>query len=289
MVEAIAPTISLAERQRAMRRPPDNLGAWEAYQQALWYWSKRTGESFAVVRDLLQKAAALDPAFGQPHAILAWLYLSQATHGLGPPLRDVLNLAHSEARSAVELDPDTAMGRAALAWTFDHQGQWEHALEEARIAASSNPNDPFAQMTWGRALTFTGRPAEGREPLTDALRLDPHGPTAPTVIQHLGLGCYFLRDYSGAVAWAGRAIREFPKFPRAYPVYAAALGQLCRTDEARTALDAALAVSEQYLETLTASRMPYFRPEDHEHLLEGLRKAGWRIAKRHDEGSSKSG
>ena len=79
-----------------------------------------------------------------------------------------------------------------------------------------------------------------------------------------------------AVAWTGRAIREFPKFARPYPVYAAALGQLGRTEEARAALDAYLAVSKRYFDTLTRSRMPYYGPEDHEHLLDGLRKAGWR-------------
>ena len=38
---AINPAISHAERQRAMQKAPENLGAWEAYQQALWHWSKQ--------------------------------------------------------------------------------------------------------------------------------------------------------------------------------------------------------------------------------------------------------
>jgi adenylate cyclase len=207
---------------------------------------------------------------------LAWLYLSQTTHGFGPPLPDTLKLANAEARSAIDLDPDNALGHAALAWAFDHQGQWEYALEEANIAATSNRNDPFAQMTWGRALTFTGRAADGRKALIDALRLDPHGPTASAAIHHIGVGCYFERDYSGAVAWSGRAIREFPKFARPYPVRAAGLGQLGQIEEAKAALDAALAASKPYFDTLTGIRMPYYRFEDHEHLLDGLRKAGWR-------------
>ena len=32
---AIDPAIAHAERQRAIRKPPENLGAWEAYQRAL--------------------------------------------------------------------------------------------------------------------------------------------------------------------------------------------------------------------------------------------------------------
>ena len=36
---AIGPAISQAEQQRALRRPPESLSAWEAYQRALSHWS----------------------------------------------------------------------------------------------------------------------------------------------------------------------------------------------------------------------------------------------------------
>ena len=275
MVEALTPAISHAERQRAMKRPPENLGAWEAYQRSLWYWSKQGSENLGAARKLLQQAVALDPRFGQAHAMLSWLHLSEATLGVGRPLRESVILAEAAARAAVELDPDNAMGHAILAWAFDHQGQLGSALDEAQIAVGLNPNDPWAQMTRGRLLVFTGMAAEAREPLTVALRLDPRGPTAPTAMHLLGVGCYFERDYPSAVAMTRRAIRDFPSFPRPYPVLAAALGQLGQKDEARVALDAAIAASPSYFQTTTGSRMAYYRPQDHEHLLDGLQKAGW--------------
>ena len=40
-------------------------------------------------------------------------------------------------------------------------------------------------------------------------------------------------------------------------------------------LDTAIAVSPSYVKSKTASRAPYMRPEDHDHVLDGLRKAGW--------------
>ena len=217
MVEALSPAISHAERQRAMKRPPENLGAWEAYQRSLWYWAKQGSENLDAARKLLQQAAALDPRFGQPHAMLAFLHLSEATLGVGLPLGEIVKMAEVEARTAVELDPDNAMGHAMLAWTFDHQGQSEPALDEAEFAVSLSPNDPWAQMTLGRLLVFTGRAAEARKPLAIALRLDPRGPTAPSTMHHVGVGCYFERDYLAAVAMTRRAIREFPEFPRPYP------------------------------------------------------------------------
>jgi adenylate cyclase len=38
---AIAPAIAQAEQQRAMRKPPDSLDAWAAYQRGLWHLGKR--------------------------------------------------------------------------------------------------------------------------------------------------------------------------------------------------------------------------------------------------------
>ena len=41
---AIAPAIADAERQRAMRKPPDSLDAWAAYQRGLWHLRKSTAD-----------------------------------------------------------------------------------------------------------------------------------------------------------------------------------------------------------------------------------------------------
>jgi adenylate cyclase len=55
---------------------------------------------------------------------------------------------------------------------------------------------------------------------------------------------------------------------------AAALGQLGRT-EARAALETVIASSPREFDGYVRHRAPWFRPEDHAHMVEGLRKAGW--------------
>jgi adenylate cyclase len=273
MVVAIDPAISHAERERAMRKSPDTLSAWEAWQRALWHWSK--DGDFSTARDFLQRAVALDPRFAPPHAMLAWLYTSRATLGVGLPLGESVRLAEIEARTAIELDPGSVLAHSMLAWVFDHQGDQGTALEEAEIAIALNANDPHGHLIMGRVLILSGRPGEGREPLATALRFDPRGPTAPSMMHHRTMGCYFEGDYLGAEAMARRAIRAYPQFSRSYLWLAAALGQLGRAVEALGALDSAIAASPGYFKFNTGSRPPYFRPADYEHLLDGLRKAGW--------------
>jgi adenylate cyclase len=56
---------------------------------------------------------------------------------------------------------------------------------------------------------------------------------------------------------------------------AAALGQLGRVDEARFALDQAIAVSAGSFALRIGRRLPWFCETDHQHMLDGLRKAGW--------------
>ena len=273
VVRAILPVVATAERQRAMRKAPDSLSAWEAWQRALWHWS---GGDLANSRAFLERSVALDPRFAPPHGMLAWLYLSEATIGVGPPLRETLIPALTAARTALELDPDSAIAHAMLAWVLDHQGNSRSALEEAETAIALNPNDPQGHLIKGHVLLHSGRPAEARESLGSALRLDPRGPIAAVALLKLTTCDYFQRDYEAAEAIVRRVLRSWPDFPRPYLVFAAVLGQLGRTEEARAALDMAIAASPSYFSYRTGSCPPYFRRQDHEHLLDGLRKAGWR-------------
>jgi adenylate cyclase len=69
---------------------------------------------------------------------------------------------------------------------------------------------------------------------------------------------------------------EEADFPNTYRWLAAALGQLARSEEAREALEKASAIAPASFDFYVRQPAPRMRPEDHAHMLEGLRKAGWR-------------
>jgi adenylate cyclase len=203
------------------------------------------------------------------------LYLSESTRGTGRPLLESVKLAEAEARTAIDLDPLSAIAHAALAWVLDHQGHWQPALEEAEIATALNPNDPQGHLIKGHILALSGGPAKAQAPLALALQLDPYGPTAPAAMHNRAVGAYFEQDYFAVEKITRQTIRIYPEHPRAFVWLAAALGQLGRAHEAHTALNSAIAATPSYFRYKTTGRAPYFRPDDHEHLLDGLRKAGW--------------
>jgi adenylate cyclase len=186
-----------------------------------------------------------------------------------------VQLAEDEARKALELEPDNATAHATLAWVFFYQADFASALEEADVALKLNPNDAQAHLIKGRMLVFAGRMVEGRTSLAAAARLDPFGPTGPPMMVHNVISYYFEGDYSGAETMARRAIRAYPNHPIAYRWLAAALGQLGRAQEGRAVLDKIMRTWPESFDIHTRVRLPWFQPKDYEHMLDGLRKAGW--------------
>ena len=84
-----------------------------------------------------------------------------------------------------------------------------------------------------------------------------------------------MHAYEDAIEALNQLIRSSPEFPLPYRWLAAALGQLGRTEEASAALEKAMTIAPESFDMFVHGRVPWFRPEDHAHMLEGLRKAGW--------------
>jgi len=72
IVTAIGPEVTLAEIERARRKRPENLDAWDQYLRALPLIHQIKKEAIAEAKKQLQLAIKLDPNFVAAHAALAW-------------------------------------------------------------------------------------------------------------------------------------------------------------------------------------------------------------------------
>jgi adenylate cyclase len=272
---AIAPAIADAEQQRAMRKPPGSLDAWAAYQRGLWHLSKSTPDDISFAEKFFQQAIDLDSSFSGAYGGLAGAQ-DQAAYFFKRDLGEALRSAEALARRAVALDGADAEARSLLGHVLWRRGDYEGALAEAERALAIAPNLAFAHQTLGATLIFSGRPKEGVAALERSIRLDPRDPRSAVRLSRMALGLYFSGEYAATVEVAKRAIRAYPEFPNPYRWLAAALGQLGRVDDAKEALKQAIAIVPVSFETNVRRRVPWMRPEDHAHMLDGLRKAGWR-------------
>ena len=276
VAHAIEPAVALVERQRAVGKSPERLDAWEAYQRGMWHLAKFNQNDVEQARCFFRLATELAPLFAVPHAMLGFLAI--ATVGMWGNTRSldrIRETAEAEARIAIDLDPDLSSAHGVMAWAAARQGHHAEGLEHAVHALSMGPNDVTTCLTSAQALIFGGRPAEGREAVLRALRHSPRDSLRAPLLQSLTIANYTAKRYEDAVSVGQVAIREFPTFPLPYRWVAAALGQLGCIDDAREALQKAIAISQDSFEFYARSRQPWMRPTAYEHMLDGLHKAGW--------------
>ena len=271
---AIGPAIVDAERQRAVRKPPENLGAWEAYQRGLWHVSKHDIAETESARRLFERAFELDPGFAPAYCGMALTYCMSAATFYSMDYAEGCSLAEQFARKAIALDESDADAHAWLGWALFLSGDHEGARQEAEYARSISTNCAEALAVKGSALIFSGHREEGRQTTREFLAISPRDPTRPNRLAMIAGSHYFDRDYESAVQIARQVIRHHPKNVQAYRWLAASFGQLERQEEAKVALDNLQSIAPSFLDWFFATRIPSLRIEDYEHVLDGLRRAG---------------
>ena len=270
---AIAPAIAAAEQQRAMRKPPESLDAWGVYQRGLWHLSKASAEDNALAAKFFQRAIDLDPIFAGGYTGLAAALNRAGNLFQTRNPAEALSAPEAAARRAVALDGGDAEARSRLAIALAARGDHQGAQAEAERALAISPNLADAHGALGVVLTYSGRPKEGLAALKTCIRLDPRAPSLVLRLGQVAVALYFCCEYAAAVEAARQAIRSFPDHPRSHRILAAALGQMGRTVEAKEALEKVIAIAPPRGDV--RERYPGLRPEDYDHMMEGLRKAGW--------------
>jgi adenylate cyclase len=275
---AILPTMERSERERAARKPPASLDAWECYQRGLWHSSRYEATENGLAISFFERAVELDPGLAAAHAAMSFAFADQAVIFRPQAERQTLiPRAIEHAQGAIALDPSGALGHSALARALVHAGRHEEAISEADLAVSLDPNSAQAYHCQGFARAFGGRPREALEPLETAMRLSPFDPSMPHFLHVLARAQYWMGDYPAAVTTARHLRRSYPSFQNPYRTLIAALGQTGQADEARQIMAEAL---QRFGENFRFHMQPVRtgaledRAEDREHFLDGYRKAG---------------
>jgi tetratricopeptide (TPR) repeat protein len=151
----------------------------------------------------------------------------------------------------------------------------ERSISEFEDAIRLNPSFAAAHAVLGHMLTYAGRPDETIPLVEKGIRLSPNDPRLFIWLPALASAHYQLRHYEQAVDAGRRAWTLNRNLPVGLRYVVAGLAQLGRIDEARAALadlkqlDSSLASVESLL------RRIFTNPAAVDHILDGLRKAGF--------------
>lgn len=272
IIAAVLPAISFSEQRRAMQERSASVDPWEAYQRGLWYLARPTAAHFAHARKSFRTATKADPTFAAPYYRLAHILIIECAVYQRRSIKETVSLAGPLVGRAMELEPDEADVHAVASSVAAWRGDWKSALASAERSVGMNPNSVSARRALGFCLLNFQEPADAQQEFLRCLHINPRDPLSWLIRLQLGIAYYSGRLYELAADALAQASATSPGDPEAQFCLAAALGQLDRESEARATLAQATNLAPARVPTIVPRR----RIQDLEHLLDGLRKVGWR-------------
>jgi adenylate cyclase len=276
IVTAIEPEIGAVEQERARRKPPDNLDAWDLYQRGLWHlFDDVKRDALTEAKRLFQRACELDPGFAVAHAELSYTHVAEIIRGLTDDPGASLDQAADAAERAVALDARDPAARCALGRVLIFRHAHERAIAEMQAALGLNASFSRGYYGLGMALMYGGRPKESIPQFEKAIRLTPRSPVLWAYWMMLGLAYINLDKYEEAATSFEKAIEQPNAAFLAFAYAASTLGHLGRIDEACAMLAEAETRKPGFsIDTVrsTAGQLgPHFAVD---RIVDGLRKAG---------------
>jgi TolB-like protein len=273
IVAAIEPQIYVAENFRARRKPPNSLGAWDLVMQALSHYWRVTRPDHLAAQELLQRAIAIDPHYGQALSLLATSYM----FGVHLGWADIVTaapLAERAALAAIDADSEDAWAHTALGSVCFSTRRLDDSLAEFELALQLNPNFSLAQGYYALALSYDGRWQDSYEAAQRAIRLSPRDPSLAIYYGIAAYAQFVGRNYPEAMALSREAIRQRGDLTGAYRVLTVAAGMTGQTEVAAAALGELRRVQPNISLAWIANQLPWKLDSDREHYLEGFRRAG---------------
>jgi TolB-like protein/Tfp pilus assembly protein PilF len=274
VVASMYPELMQSEIERAVRKEPGSLSAWDCAQQGMWHAARFTKSDNAKARASFEKAAELDPQFSRAFSGVAFThYIDIIWQWTESPAQSMRELERA-SRSSVALDDKDPWGQLVLGRAHAVAGRMEKAIASLQLAVRLNPSWAFAYFSLGLFLARSGRPDEGIADIEKGMRLSPKDPWMWYAFSCLAQAQFAAERYAEAVDWGQRCVRQKPDYLLAHRMLAASLGQLGRTDEAQSALQEALRLGPEFSLSFAKGFHPAADPDFLDRYFDGLRKAG---------------
>ena len=270
IVSTLAGRLESAGAERAREKPTDNMRAYDYFLRGLAQFNRLTKNDNLRAREMFQQAVGADPRFAAGHSYLAATYLYE---WLWHSSDDALDEAERLAQKSLQLDEND--GRSHLIFGRVQLYRWNFDVAEYHLRKSLdlNPNDANTLAHYGLLSAFAGRPEEGVDWISKAMRLNPYHPD--WYCEDLGQALFLSERFHDAVG-AFHRIATPPFWVKAW--LAAAHAHLGNDEAAKAvARDVTAEAPDVDWQRYARDDEP-IRLDSHRNLwLDGLRKAGFPV------------
>ncbi len=203
IVTELRVTLTEGEAARVYQATPSNMQAYEYFlrgqqAEADGQYSK---EGSALIRELYEKAIALDPDYALAYAMLSFAHWRDMRFGWSESIEGSMKLAKQSAEKAIALDNAQPLGHIMQGIIYLLEKQYDRAVSEGERALALGPNLALVNSLYAIILRLSGRPEEAIVLMKTAMRLAPYYPVNYLMI----LGeCYRL---TGRLEEAVEALR----------------------------------------------------------------------------------
>jgi adenylate cyclase len=276
IVSSMSPELRRAELERAARREPDSLDAYESWLRGNWHYWKVTREHNAKARSFYERAVELDPLNAVAFSSLAGVHYVDLTYGWSDSRDRSLAEFERAARKCIELDDGLAGCHMALGLLYQFTDLPDKQIAAHQRAIDLNPSEsgPHAWLGW--ALARAGKSDAAIASLEKAMRLSPRDPTFWMFLDGMAFAPLTARRYGDAIDWCQRSLQHRPDDVWAYRFLAASYAQQGRLEQAHQALEQALRLDPEFSVEKGRQLSQSADSAALAPLLEGLRKAGLR-------------
>jgi adenylate cyclase len=196
IVATLPGRVAAAARDRAERKPTENMAAYECVLAAKVLHHRSLREENAKAQALIERALALDPQYAHAHAWKACILGQQWGYGWCADRAATEKRVVQELETALSLDENDSDVHRILAAVEIVQNNHGKAVYHQQRALALNPNDDLIVVQQGELLTWLGEPEQGIEWIRKAMRLNPFHP--PRFWSHLARAYFAARRYGEA-------------------------------------------------------------------------------------------
>ena len=240
VIGAIEPSLRGAEIDRARRKRPDDLNAYDLYLRALSHAYAYTPKGRTAALQLLGKAIEIDPNYAEAHGVAAQCYMQRVWNEPDFSADLASALAHTRAIMSIKTDDASTLAFAAGAYARGTR-DYETAIQMIEHALAHNPSSAAAQSVGAMVNSWAGHYETAVTLAERSLRFSPFEPTRHLALAALSRSRLFQGDPEAALTAARRAVQATPGHLPSHGYVVICLTRLGRLPERDTTVERLLA------------------------------------------------